>query len=87
MYRWYSNYPSLCSPGVAAIVIHLQNIVETWNSRLTAALHGTMAIQENDWSSFYQSLDEWVASLDLAHVYVGTTQTEEERQDGKPHVR
>lgn len=72
---------------MAAIVIHLQNIAETWESRLAAALSGTMPIQENDWSAFYQSLDEWLASLDLAHSYVGTTQTEEERQDGKPHVR
>ncbi|XP_076455039.1 axonemal dynein light chain domain-containing protein 1-like isoform X2 [Babylonia areolata] len=72
--------------GVAAIVIHLQNVVETWETRIIAALNGTMTIQDSDWAAFYQGLDEWVASLDQAQAYVGTTQAEEERQDGKPHI-
>ncbi|KAL8625878.1 hypothetical protein ACOMHN_012470 [Nucella lapillus] len=72
--------------GVAAIVISLQNVVEIWEARVVGALNGSVAIQDSDWATFYQTLDEWVASLDQAQLYVGTTQTEEERQDGKPHV-
>ena len=78
---------TLTITGVAAIVIHLQNVVETWESRLIAALNGTMPIQDSDWSAFYQSLDEWIASLDQAQLYVGTTQAEEDRQEGKQHSR
>ena len=69
------------------MVINLQNVVDSWASRLLSALHGTMAIQEKDWSAFYQSLDEWVVCLEQTQMYVGTTQTEEDRQDGKPHIR
>ncbi|PVD21951.1 hypothetical protein C0Q70_17754 [Pomacea canaliculata] len=72
--------------GVAAVIIHLQNIVETWQSRISAMLHGTIPIQEKDWSSLFYSLEEWVASLEKAHAYVGTTQSEKEHQEGKPHV-
>ncbi|KAK7095467.1 axonemal dynein light chain domain-containing protein 1-like [Littorina saxatilis] len=72
--------------GVAAIVIQMTNVVESWEARIISALNGTLPIQDSDWSAFYQSLDDWVASLDQAQQYVGTTQAEEERREGKPHV-
>lgn len=72
--------------GVAAIVINLQNTTETWETRLTAAFNGSIPITEHDWINLYQVLDEWVASLETAELYVGTTQYEEDRQEGKIHV-
>nr|KAG5700478.1 hypothetical protein BaRGS_013965 [Batillaria attramentaria] len=73
--------------GVAAIVIHLQNAIESWDAKLSAAIAGSIPIRDTDWSNFYQLLDEWVLSLETVILYVGTTEKDEDRQEQKPHVR
>ncbi|XP_071115667.1 axonemal dynein light chain domain-containing protein 1-like [Haliotis cracherodii] len=72
--------------GVATSVIHLTNAIELWETRLTSALNGTMTLQETDWSSFYHTLDDWVVAVDQCLEYVGTTQKQEDKQEGREHT-
>lgn len=74
-------------PGIAAIVIHLQNMADIWETRVKAAVLGTMSIPESDWRQFYLGLEEWVVALEEAQLYVGSAQSEADRKDEKPHIR
>ncbi|XP_012942468.1 axonemal dynein light chain domain-containing protein 1 isoform X2 [Aplysia californica] len=71
--------------GVAGLIIHLQSALENWETRLMSSLQGVLNLQESDWGSLYQALEDWLASLGQAVEYVGTTQKDEDRQDGRPH--
>lgn len=68
-------------------MIHLTNAIELWETRLTSALNGTMTLQETDWSGFYHTLDDWVVAVDQCLEYVGTTQKQEDKQEGREHTR
>ncbi|XP_069120299.1 axonemal dynein light chain domain-containing protein 1-like isoform X3 [Argopecten irradians] len=73
--------------GVAPNAIHLLNALETWDMRVSSALNGTLPIHDNEWGALCQLMEEWLTAVDAASKYVGTTQSEEERDEGKPHTR
>ncbi|XP_021363508.1 axonemal dynein light chain domain-containing protein 1-like isoform X2 [Mizuhopecten yessoensis] len=73
--------------GVAPNAIHLLNALETWDMRVSSALNGTLPIHDNEWGALCQLMEEWLTAVDAASEYVGTTQSEEERDEGKPHTR
>ncbi|XP_021363514.1 axonemal dynein light chain domain-containing protein 1-like isoform X7 [Mizuhopecten yessoensis] len=72
--------------GVAPNAIHLLNALETWDMRVSSALNGTLPIHDNEWGALCQLMEEWLTAVDAASEYVGTTQSEEERDEGKPHT-
>ncbi|XP_033732804.1 axonemal dynein light chain domain-containing protein 1-like isoform X2 [Pecten maximus] len=72
--------------GVAPNAIHLLNALETWDMRVSSALNGTLPIHDNEWGALCQLMEEWLTAVDAASKYVGTTQSEEERDEGKPHT-
>ena len=65
--------------GVASRVIHLSNGLETWDMKVTSHLNGTMAINDNEWGSLVQLMEDWLVGIDEAVEYVGTTVKEEDR--------
>ncbi|XP_060065790.1 axonemal dynein light chain domain-containing protein 1-like [Ylistrum balloti] len=73
--------------GVAPNAIHLLNALETWDMRVSSALNGTLPIHDNEWGALCQLMEEWLTAVDSAAEYVGTTQSEEDRDEGKPHTR
>jgi hypothetical protein len=72
---------------VAAVAINLQNTIESWTNRIGSARQGNVTLTDSDWVHFFQLLDEWVVALEEVELYVGSTQLEVERQEGRPHVR
>ena len=78
---------SLNSAGVATNVIHLMNGMETWDMKITSSLNGTMPIHDNEWAGLLLTMEEWLAAIEEAIEYVGSTQREEERAEHRPHTR
>ncbi|XP_052091532.1 axonemal dynein light chain domain-containing protein 1-like isoform X2 [Mytilus californianus] len=72
--------------GVASRVIHLANGLETWDMKLTSHLNGTLSINDNEWGSLVQMMEDWLVGIDEAEEYVGTTQKEEDREKGRLHT-
>lgn len=72
--------------GVASRVIHLANGLETWDMKLTSHLNGTLSINDNEWGSLVQMMEDWLVGIDEAVEYVGTTQKEEDREKGRLHT-
>lgn len=64
---------------MASRVIHLSNGLETWDMKVTSHLNGTMAINDNEWGSLVQLMEDWLVGIDEAVEYVGTTVKEEDR--------
>ncbi|KAL3870210.1 hypothetical protein ACJMK2_038289, partial [Sinanodonta woodiana] len=73
--------------GVATLVIHLMNGLETWDMKITAGLNGTMAIHDTEWIGICQLMEDWLNAIQKAIEYVGTTQREDDRNEGRPHTR
>ncbi|XP_052221948.1 axonemal dynein light chain domain-containing protein 1-like isoform X3 [Dreissena polymorpha] len=73
--------------GVATNVIHLMNGMETWDMKITSSLNGTMPIHDNEWAGLLLTMEEWLAAIEEAIEYVGSTQREEERAEHRPHTR
>ncbi|XP_063422973.1 axonemal dynein light chain domain-containing protein 1-like isoform X3 [Mytilus trossulus] len=72
--------------GVASRVIHLANGLETWDMKLTSHLNGALSINDNEWGSLVQMMEDWLVGIDEAVEYVGTTQKEEDREKGRLHT-
>jgi hypothetical protein len=47
--------------------------------KVTSHLNGTMAINDNEWGSLVQLMEDWLVGIDEAVEYVGTTVKEEDR--------
>lgn len=60
--------------GVASRVIHLANGLETWDMKLTSHLNGTLSINDNEWGSLVQMMEDWLVGIDEA-VDIDITQT------------
>lgn len=73
--------------GVATIVIHLMNGMETWDMKITSCVNGTMPIHDNEWAGLLLIMEEWLTAIEEATEYVGSTQREEERLENRPHTR
>ncbi|XP_062611821.1 axonemal dynein light chain domain-containing protein 1-like isoform X3 [Saccostrea cucullata] len=73
--------------GVAPHAIHLMHGLETWDLKIAAALNGTQPINDNEWVSLLNLMEEWMGGIDDAVQYVGSTQKEEDRIESKPHTR
>jgi hypothetical protein len=41
--------------------------------KVTSHLNGTMAINDNEWGSLVQLMEDWLVGIDEAVEYVGTT--------------
>ena len=54
---------------------------------MTSHAQGTLPLPDTEWGALYQTLEEWLALVQQAYEYVGTNQRDEDRQDGRPHVR
>ena len=60
--------------------------METWESRLSAVVHGSNPLPEQEWVRFYQMLSDWITCIEEAAQYSGQTQREEDRNAGKEHI-
>ncbi|KAK3723089.1 hypothetical protein RRG08_037283 [Elysia crispata] len=72
--------------GVAGLIINLQSSLETWETKVTSHAQGTLPLPDTEWGALYQTLEEWLTLVQQAYEYVGTSQRDEDRQDGRPHV-
>lgn len=63
------------------------NGMETWDMKITSSLNGTMPIHDNEWAGLLLTMEEWLAAIEEAIQYVGSTQREEERAEHRPHTR
>ena len=71
--------------GIARTLITLNNILETWHSRIDGALHSSKAMPEAEWSRFFVALEDWIGILDESERCVGRTQREEDFQANRIH--
>lgn len=72
--------------GVARSLITLNNMLETWHSRIDSALHSSRSLPEAEWSRFFVQLEDWIAMLDEAEKCVGRTQREEDFDANRIHT-
>ncbi|KAL5011861.1 hypothetical protein ScPMuIL_010412 [Solemya velum] len=72
--------------GVASNLIHLRNSLEAWDMRIVAVLNGTLVVPDSEWSSLAHQMEEWISTAREAIDFIGTTQREESRMEGKPHT-
>ncbi|PAA74893.1 hypothetical protein BOX15_Mlig006576g2, partial [Macrostomum lignano] len=64
--------------GVARGVINLQNILETWTTRLQSVLNTGKLLPEQEWTRFYALIEDWLGLIDETISAVGSTAKEDQ---------
>ncbi|XP_061169866.1 axonemal dynein light chain domain-containing protein 1-like isoform X2 [Saccostrea echinata] len=85
--EWIIKWRRFLYTWVAPHAIHLMHGLETWDLKIAASLNGTQPINDNEWVSLLNLMEEWMGGIDDAVQYVGSTQKEEDRIESKPHTR
>lgn len=84
--RWVLKTGVLCDTGVATRLIHLVTHIDSWQVRLKRA-EGGGYISAEEWTNFYQVLDDWINSVRETLSLVGDHQNDLDRSVGKLCVR
>lgn len=63
----------LLSEGVAGRLLHVANNIEAWDVRLGTSLLDSVSLTSQQWTQFFDSLDDWSVTLTEAVKNIGSS--------------
>lgn len=63
----------LLSEGVAGRLLHVANNIEAWDVRLSTSLLDSVSFTSQQWTQFFDSLDDWGVALTEAIKNIGSS--------------